>query len=347
MKHIFILSLLLLFLLSNSKIGLSEDLFKTNEHIIEFVSNNIDLDKEKKINEIKIIGFQKILSNILTTEDLKKIKKSDISFINNFILNFKINNEKIVNNNYYSTLVISYNKQLILEHLINNKIGFVKYLPSGFLTIILDQDTIKSNLLSKDNNFYKHLIFNEKKNANNFFIIPNLDYNDRYLYDKDNFFSEIFIQNNKLNNKYKTYYQILVHSVKKENSYKIKTFLFYDNKKYLVMEIKKNKLNYNNFFNILKFNTLNKWKEHNMIDTNVINNLDCNININNISELSYVRNKLKTNIMVKNLNLKTIKLNKNIYKITFFGNINLFINSLKRDRLKLFINDNDCAISLV
>ena len=35
--------------------------------------------------------------------------------------------------------------------------------------------------------------------------------------------------------------------------------------------------------------------------------------------------------MVKNFNLKTIKLNENIYQILFFGNINIFINLLEKD----------------
>ena len=205
---------------------------------------------------------------------------------------------------------------------------------------------MKHNLLSKDNNFYKYLILNQKNIAYDFLIVPNLDYNDKYLYSKSNFLGQIFTQNNKLNIKYKTNYQILVHSIKNDGFYYIKVYLFYDNKKYLVLETKKNKLNYNNFFNLVKVSILEKWKTINKIDTKVINSLDCKIIINNVSELGYVRNKLKKNLMVKNFNLKTIKLNENTYQVFFIGNTDILIKSLQRDRLQLFIENNSCNIKL-
>ena len=343
MKLIFII--LYLTFLSNS--GFSQDIFKTNDHILKFESNNITLDKEKNINEIKIKSFRNIISNILSSEDFKKINTANISFINSFILNHKINNEKIIKNNYYSKISINYNKQLIINYLIENQIGFVDYLPSNFLIVIFEQDNIKNHLFSKGNIFYKFLLDENKELIDNFFLIPDLDHNDRYLYDKNHFLNDAFIQNNKLNNKYGTDYQILVHSIKQNGFYHINVFLFYDNIKYLVLDIKTHKLNFDNFFNQTKLSTLDKWKELNKIDTKDINFLNCKININNISELRYIRSKLNQNIMVKKFNLKTIKLYENIYQISFFGNINIFINSLQRDRLELSINQNYCSINLI
>ena len=343
MKLIYII--ICLFILS--KDGFSQNLFQTNEHFLKFNSNNITLVKEKKINEIKIKSFKKILTNILTQDDIKIINTNDIFFINNFILNIKINNEKIINNNYFSEVSINYDKKLITEYLIKKKIGFVDYLPDNFLLIILEQDSIKYNLLSKENNFYKHLTSINKSNTKDFFLMPNLDHNDRFIYDKNNFLNDTFFQNNKLNNKYGTTYQVLIHSIKKNGFFENKVFLYFDNEKHLAYENKSHIMNYNNFFNQLKLNILDKWIELNKIDTKNLNFLNCKININNISELSYVRNKLKTNIIVKNFNLKTIKLNENTYQISFFGNINIFINSLLRDRMKLFMVDNSCNIKLI
>ena len=97
MRLIFII----LYLTFLSKVGFSQDIFKTNDHILKFESNNITLDREKNINEIKIKSFNNILSNILSSEDFKNINTANILFINNFILNVKINNEKIIKNNYY------------------------------------------------------------------------------------------------------------------------------------------------------------------------------------------------------------------------------------------------------
>ena len=337
----------LLFLLLFTKIGFSQDLFETNKYILKFESNNITLDKEIKINKIKIKSFKKILSKIVTIKDFEKINIFDISIINNFILNLKINNEKIVNNNYYSEVSLNYSKESIIDYLILNKISFVDYLPNKFLIIILEENNIKYKLLSKDNNFYKFLNINNNNLFENFFLLPALDHNDRYIFNKNNFESDNFIQNHKLNDKYKAEYQILVHSIKENNSYNNRVFLFYDNKKYEVFTSKTNKLDYKNFFNKIKIRSLDKWKNLNKIDTSIVNSLDCIIIINNIHELRYVRNKLQSNSIIKYFNLKTIKLNKNIYEIIFFGNINIFINSLEIDRMKLIIKDKSCSIELI
>ena len=283
----------------------------------------------------------------MTKEDFEKIQSKDIIFVNNFILNFKINNERIVNKNYFSNIVINYNEELIIDYLVKNKINFIDHLPSKFLVIILEENNFKHNLLSKENSFYKYLATINHEYGNNFFIIPNLDHNDRYIFDKNIFVSDVFTQNNKLSNKYGTKYQILVHSVKNNGFFINNVFLFYDNKKYLVIKNKINGLSYENFFKQIKISSLDKWKDLNKIDTDILNKLDCKIEINNISELIYVRKKFEKNIIIKNFNLKTVKLNESTYKIFFFGHLNIFINSLKRDRMKLFINDNICNIKLI
>ena len=75
--------------------------------------------------------------------------------------------------------------------------------------------------------------------------------------------------------------------------------------------------------------------------------MECEISINNIYELSYVRNLLKSNKWIDNLILKSIELNKNLYQISFIGNIDSFKNSLQKDRLNLFFNNNTCNIKLI
>jgi hypothetical protein len=343
MRLFFILLILFLF----SKIVHSSELFHTNEYVLQFESNNITLDKKIKINEIKIKSFQFILAKILTKEDFTKINTTDILFINNFILNLKINNEKIINNRYFSNISINYNSQLIIDYLIQNNIDFVDHLPSRFLIVILEQDGFKNVLLSNENNFYKFLLSNKDQYDTDFFLTPNLDHNDRYLFNKENFLNDKFIKNNQLNYKYETKYQILVHSIKEQGHYNYKVFLLYNNIKYLVLQNKKNFLNYEKFFNQIKIASLDKWKQLNKINTSTISQLECKISINNISEIKYVRNKLENNSMVKNFFLKTIKLNENIYRILFYGNINIFSYSLERDRLRLFANSTSCIIELI
>lgn len=343
MRIIYILFLILLI----TKISFSNDIFETNVYELNFSSNDINLVKEKKINEIKIKSFKSLIKKLLTDENIKRIKLNDINFVNTFILNYKIKNEKIINNNYYSKIKINFNEDLIIHYLIENQIQFVDKMPDKFLIIIFEQNNLHNYLFSKENNYYQFLIKSTNTSFNKYFLIPNLDYNDRFLFNKYHFENDVFQNNNLINKKYKTEYQILINSIRSKNLIINDVFLFHDNNKYFVTKIPIKNLDYENLFNNILSSTLNKWKILNQIDTSLYSMLECEISINNIYELSYVRNLLKSNKWIDNLILKSIELNKNLYQISFIGNIDSFKNSLQKDRLNLFFNNNTCNIKLI
>ncbi|MBS57083.1 MAG: hypothetical protein CMP16_04340 [Rickettsiales bacterium] len=337
--------IIIIFLFIN--ISFANTLLETNEYELKFTSENLNLIKEKKINEIKIKSFKIIISRMLTNEDYKKINTNNIKFVNKFILNFTINDEKIINNNYYSKIKINFNQYSIIDYFIKNKIKYVNYTPDKFLIIIKEQNELDSHLLSKENSFYKYLFNSKNKIFNQFFHLPNLDYNDRFLFSDYHFENDIFNNNELLNKKYKTNYQILIKSNKENNFYVTSFYLYYNNKKYFISELKGNYINYEIIFNKILSKSINKWKDINNIDTSIINTLECKIKINNVKELSYVRNLLQSNTMINNFQLKLIELNKNIYNISYFGNLNIFKNSLEKNRLRLILDNDTCEIKLV
>ena len=343
MRIIYIFFFALLF----SKNLFSYDIFESSEYELNFSSNNINLIKEKKINEIKIKSFQDILSKILTKKNLKKINSKNINFISSFILNYKINNEKIINNNYFANIKINFNKKIITNYLIENKIEFTNKIPDKFLIIILEKNDLNSYLLSEENNYYKYLNNTSNNSFIRFFKIPNLDFNDRFIFNEYHFKNNVFNQNNILNKKYGTDYQILINSINKNNIIIYDVYLFNNNQKYFVSKIPINNLNYDKLFNSILLNSINKWKEINQINTSVKNELECKININNINELRYVRSLLKSNILIQKLTLREIQLNNNLYSILFVGDIDNFKNSLELNRLNLFYHNNICNIELV
>ena len=104
MKCIFFI----IFIISTSKYLYSKDLFNTKFYDVDFISNNIDDDKIKKINQIKKISISKILNQTLQEDDYIQIYKllSD-DLINTFIKNIIINDEKIVNDKYKSKIKIN------------------------------------------------------------------------------------------------------------------------------------------------------------------------------------------------------------------------------------------------
>ena len=336
-----------LFTLLISKNLFSNNIFETSEYELNFSSNNINLVKENKINEIKINSFQNLIKKILTKQNLKKIKLNDISFINLFILNYKIKNEKIINNNYSANIKINFNEKSIIKYLIENKIEFINKDPNKFLVIIMDANDIKTYLLSDENNYYKYLKNSINESYARYFQIPNLDFNDRFIFNEYHFNNNLFQQNNLLNKKYSTEYQILIKSINKKNLIIYDVYLFHNDQKYLITKISSKNLNYEKFFEIVLLDSINKWKEINQINTSLINEIECKININNINELRYVRSLLKSNFLIQNLTLKAIEYNNNLYSILFIGNIENFKNSLELNRINLFYHNNICNIELI
>ena len=206
---------------------------------------------------------------------------------------------------------------------------------------------LNTHLLSGENRYYQFLNHSNNETFVKYFKIPNLDFNDRFIFNEYHFKNNAFKQNNILNKKYWTEYQILIYSLKKNNIIIHDVYMYYNNQKFFVSKIPINNLNYDNIFENILLNTIDKWKELNQINTSLINQLECKININNINELSYVRGLLNSNILIKNLTLKSIKLNNNLYSILFIGDIENFKNSLQLSRLNLFFKNNLCNIGLV
>ena len=123
--------------------------------------------------------------------------------------------------------------------------------------------------------------------------------------------------------------------------------MFHKNKKYFIAKIPTKNLNFDKIFNIILSKSINKWKEINQINTSLINKLVCEININNINELQYVRSLLNSNFLIQDLNLQSIKLNSNLYAISFVGTIDNFNKSLQVNRLSLIYENELCNIKLI
>ena len=338
--YIFIIILFL------TKYAFSQNIYETKQYILEFNSENINDTKNQKIDNLKIQSFKRLLIKILTKKNFKKLEtRIDNNFVNNFILNIKINDEKIINKNYYSKININFNKNLLIDYFIDYKIPFNNYMPKKFLIIIYEDNIIEKNLLSKKNKYYNFLL-NSNNPIHNNFLIPNLDINDRFILNKNNINNDLIKKIRKLNSKYNSDYQIVLFLIKEDKYYNVKSTLIDSNNEYLIEETKINNINLNNFFDNLYSNSLDKWKELNQVDPNLINQLKCFISINNINEIKFLRKKFKYNRIIKNINLNSVKLNQNLYNLSYYGNFKVLKNSLSNDRLNITLNDSECRITL-
>ena len=232
----YILILILVIITTNN--ALTKNLFDTEYYEVKFTSNNVENKKNNNIKRIKFLTINKIFDNILTKEDFYKINKSlNEDIINTLIQNIVLKDEKIINNYYYSQIKINYNKKKIINYLRSNELDYVEYIPDNFLTIIYEKDYLNSNLFTKKNLHYNFLLKNKEKY--NFYKIPNLDFNDKYIV------NHIDIENENLNklsnfiNKYKVNDALMIiynqennnenyilNYIDKDNIYKVKEFSF-------------------------------------------------------------------------------------------------------------------------
>ena len=270
-----ILIIILTVLLSTKYVS-SNTLFDSSVYDVNFVSNNIENTKIIKINEIKKDSLLTILNKTLYYEkyqDLLPILSIDL--INSFIKNITINDEKIIGNKYFSKIKINFDKKKIIEFYREKKISYVEYNPKKFLLIIYDENELSENLFTKNNNFYSYYKKNIK--AKDLYKIPNLDINDRYILKKEHIKNKDYNKILKFSKKYDLD-EIIVVRAKSSNNITDFEFTLFSEGEIKEKEFSLKKNDYQIFFKILKFESLNNWKIANGIQNSSLNKINCKIN---------------------------------------------------------------------
>ncbi len=340
MKIYFILILILIFTNSVK----SSPLFDSNFYEIKFNSNNVENTKLKKINEIKYLSFNKIFKNILTNNDYLNLNKDiNLDLINTFIKNIIFEDEKIINNNYSSKVKINYNKKKIITYLRNNNLQYVEFLPEKFLTIILNQSYIEKNLFSKHNEYYNFLLSNNF----NFYKIPNLDLNDRYLLSHSDIEKKNLYKINKLAEKYKYSDILIIISKKNKKNIIYNFYLITNNQIYPLNNFSQDNINYNELFLYLKEEVIDLWKINNGIQNKFTNSLNCSIQYFNLFELKEILKKMNNILIIKRKKLISFSYKEKLYEISYYGNKKILLKLLNSNGLKFIDEKNNCKILLV
>ena len=325
----------------------SNQLFETDFFNVEFTSDNVEEMKNQKISEIKKISIDSIFKKILLKDDYSNIKRNfNENYINTFIKNIIIENEKIINNSYSSNIKINFHINSIVNELRIKNIPYIEYEPKNFLTIIYEKDNLQTNLLTKNNTYYDYLIKN--KDQLSFFEVPNLDLNDRYLLNIQDIETNNIERFNLFINKYSKLDVILIKSYKLNSNKKYEIYL-YDNNHNNFKLIKTLSTNYDllNFFNDIQSIVLDKWKEKNIIQNTEIKIINCNIIYFNLLELKEIINKIKSMTFIIDIKLDTISYKKNNYTIEYYGNKKILFNSFVINNLQFNDSSNNCVIKLI
>ena len=325
---------------------LSKELLYSDEYIINFLSENITKKKEEIINEIKYESFKNITISLLTNHEYKKLNKIiDINFINRFVYGIDIYEEKINNNTYSSKIKIAYDNSKIINFFLSNNIDFIPYEPEPYLILIFDQKLLSEKFLSKDNSYYKFLTKNKLQYE--YFSLPYLDVNDRYVIRKEDFFQKKIKNYKELYNKYKNKNILLVHSVAENNQINIYSYIYEDNRFQSLDYFSTKKINYEFFFKNLHGKILDHWKYKNIVDSSLLSQLKCRIKTINLVELKTIKKIVNKNKMIKEIKTNEISYNSSMYNLLYYGNLNILIKSLNKDKIHLEIIDDLCEIKII
>ena len=338
--RIFIIFILILFFSTSSN---SNTLFETEYYELNFNSNNVENDKFDKIDEIKLSTFDYILKKILTNEDYLNLKKNlNPNLINSFIKNIIIEDEKIIKNNYYSKVKINFDKFKTIDYLRNNKISYVERLPKEFLIIIYENSGIEKNLFSKNNKYYNHLL----QNSYDFYKIPNLDVNDKFLLNYKDIEKININKIKKIKSKYFDLDTIILTSQKKNNLYNYNIFLFSNDNLIKIHELNNIRPNLNELFEFIKIHILDQWKVENSIQNIIVEKVTCKIKYFSPEELKLIKNLITNVSLIKRIVLKNISFQVNKYDIYHYGNKNILMDLFKNNRIGIKFENDQCKISL-
>ena len=303
----------------------------------------INFDKNEIIEKGFTEAFDRLILSITQTKDQKKFKNPSISIIKGLIETFSIKEEKFINEIYYLSLNVTFNKRKIFNLLESRNI-----FPSipvkqniFFLPIIFDQNKNEISLFS-ESYLFNNWNLNLKKYHLLSYVMPTEDIED---------FNLIKLNSNNLENydfkniiqKYNLDNYIISIIFKKNNEIKILNKINFDEKedlKNLTLNLDLNEeKNIDKLIKILKETYENYWKSKNEINTSVKLMLTTSVNNNDYDEISKFENVMNNIDLIYDFYIYKFDNKNNFYKIIFNGSPDYFLKIMKNNNYEFDIQN--------
>ena len=323
-------------------------LFSTNK--VEgkaFEINNIEISKPFEINFNKnsvidegfIKAFSELISLIVSSSDQKKINLLKLNEIKGMIETFSIREEKFVDETYFVSLGVSFNKKKVFDFL--EKKNIFPSIPIRkkilFIPIIIDEDK-KELLLFSDNEIFD----NWNSSIKNFYlleyILPTEDLEDINII-KKNYENIEKYEFNEIINKYNLANSIIAIFYKNEKEVRVLSRINISNN--IVLKNQKfeglnldNKSQTKKIIDDLKIVYEDYWKNFNKINTSI--RLDINIKVENsnnykISNFEKVLNQLD---LIYDFSIMKFDNDYIYYQVIFNGTPNNFLKTMSSNDYK-------------
>ena len=294
----------------------------------------INFDKNKIIDEGFMKAFDHLILSIVQTNNQKKLKKIPIKLIKGMIETFSIKEEKFIDEIYYLTLNVSFNKKKLFN-LLESKNVFPS-LPIEknvlFIPIIIDENNNEVLIFSESNLFKKW-----NSDIKNYHLL-------KYILPSDDLEDFTLIKNNS-NNLENYHFKEIIQKYNLKDY--IITIIFKNNREVRVL----NKINFQDKIDIknLSFKNIdfsndkeiktfienlksifeNYWKSKNEINTSVKLPLTISIDNYDYSKISKFELVLNNIDLIYDINIYKFNNKNNIYKIIFNGSPDYFLKIMK------------------
>jgi hypothetical protein len=304
----------------------------------------IDFNKNKIIDEGFAQGFNRLVLSILQTQDQKKLIKPPLGLIKSMIETFSIQEEKFIDEIYYLSLNVSFNKKKILNLMEKNNI--FPSLPIKkdifFLPIIVDKDKDEISIFSENYIFNNWNLNNQKFHLLKY-VLPTKDLDDFNLIKKNLKFLESY-NFYEIIKKYNIDEYIISIIFKENNTIKVFNKINFDQEEDIKNIIFQN-LDIDNFKEAeklvenLKTFYENYWKSKNEINTSVKISLSVSINNNDNSKIFKFEETLDNIDLVYNYDIIKFNNKDNFYKIIFNGSPDNFLKIMKNKNYEFDIQN--------
>jgi hypothetical protein len=277
-----------------------------------------------------------MILSIIQTKDLKKFENISLNLIKGMVDTFSIKKEKFINDIYYLSLNVSFNKKRVLNLLESKSIfpSLPKKKKVFFIKIILDEEK-NELLIFSDSYLFNNWNMDIQKHHLLDYILPTEDLED-FKVIRDNIRSLENYDFNEIIRKYNLDDYILTIVFKDSKNIKVLT-KFYFNKKLDLKNFAFKNYRLNNdkeiklFIENLKTIYEDYWKSKNEINTSVKLTLTVAINNNNFEMIKQFEKKLKNIDLVYNFYIHKFDNKNNIYKIVFNGSPDSFLNIMRNN----------------
>ena len=303
----------------------------------------INFDKNDIIDDGFTRAFEQLILSIVQTKDQKSLKKIPLNSIKSMIETFSIKEEKFINEIYYLSLNVTFNKRKVFDLLESQNI--FPSLPVKqnifFLPIIFDQNKNEISLFS-ESYLFNNWNLNIKKYHLLNYVLPSDDIED---------FNLIKINSNNLEN---YDFKKIIQKYNLDNY--IITIIFKNNDEIKIL----NKINFNEKEDLKNLNlnldlndkkdadeliiTLknlyeNYWKSKNEINTSVKLTLTTSVNNNDYSKISKFENVMNSIDLIYDFYIYKFDNKNNFYKIIFNGSPDHFLKFMKKKNYEFDIQN--------